>query len=252
MLLSSGLVSSLTACGGGSASKPPASNRLSINAATAPSKSDCGFAKLGRTGAAGGSTRPPTSGVYRYDLSGTETVPSGGSRKLPKLSESEVTPSVHRPGVACFGVQNRYSARTANARVYLIRGDDVYIVAAGFDTPNFVSTVLPRPAIIALAASGSRWSGSFAGKTSGSYKVEILERGLIKVGGKSVKAVHLSSTAHFRGEINGAQTADTWLAEGRSLVLREKGKVNLRFGGDTEALRYKMRLQSVTPAKASG
>jgi hypothetical protein len=193
------------------------------------------------------------AGVYRYAVTGTETVPgSGGKQKLPPVSESTVSPSVQKSGISCFGVENRYSPRTANARVYLIRGDDVYVVAAGFNTQNFVATVLPRPAILAVAASGTRWSGSFTGRTSGTYRVEILERGSINVGGRSLKAVRLSSKAIFHGDVEGSQTADTWLAENRSLVLREKSTVHLRFGGDTEALRYNAELRSPTPAGSGG
>jgi len=245
----------LAGCGasGRGSPKAPATNRLVLQAGAAPSSGECGFGELrGPQRGAGGATTAPSAGTYTYDLSGTETVPGTGQRRLPATSTSLVTPTARSQGVSCFGVHSRYSDRFSTSRVYLIRGDDVYIAASGFDTPNFVATILPRPAILAVAGAGTRWSGAFGGRTSGTYSVEILGRRAIAVGGQNVKAVELSSTARFRGEVDGTQKVDTWLAEGRSLVLREKSSSDLRFGGATERLSYRVSLRSLTPGGAGG
>ena len=153
-------------------------------------------------------------------------------------------------GLTCFGVEHRHSPTTRTADVYVLRGEDIYIVAVGFTTPGYVQTVLPRPAILALSGTSTRWSGSFSGRTSGTYRVEIPGRRTMRVGGRSVKVVQLTSSATFRGELTGSQTTSTWLAADRSLIVEETGTSSLRFGGDEERLTYRNRLVSLTPRGA--
>ena len=251
LLSSLSLVGVATGCGGGgSSSKQPATNALVLNPGSAPTASQCGFDQLrGSATSARGKTLPPAPGAYGYTTQGSESVPgqTGRLRPLPRTSDSLVTPVRRSGGLTCFGMEHRHSPSTRTANVYVLRGEDIYIVAVGFTTPSYVQTVLPRPAILALSGTSTRWSGSFSGRTSGTYQVEIAGRRTIRVGGRSVKVVQLASSATFTGELTGSQKTSTLLATDRSLIVQETGTSNLRFGGDEERLNYRDRLVSLTP-----
>jgi hypothetical protein len=221
-------------CGGSdeSSSEPPPSTRIELSAGAAPSAEQCGFAELKADATGEPRNSAPQPGVYEY--------------------ASTVTPSTKRAGVTCFGSEHRYTDRVRTANVYILRGEDIYIVADGFDTPNFVQTVLPRPAILALSGTQEQWSGTFAGATSGTYSVEIVGRRAFTIGGRKVKTVGLSSRATFKGETEGSQQRETWLAVDRAIVVREKGTSVLRLGGDTERLSYTSTLKSLTPEAGGG
>jgi hypothetical protein len=236
----------LGGCGGGdsTADDAPATQRIELSAAAAPSQELCGFGELRGPEAKGApGNDPPAAGVYAYATAG---------KGLPQRTESTVTPSTKQGGITCFGSDHRYTKTTRTADVYLLRGEDIYIVADGFDTPHFVQSVKPRPAILALSGTQQEWRGTFAGATSGTYSVEIVGRRTFTIGGKRVKAVGLSSRATFRGETTGTQRRTTWLATGRALVVRETGSSVLHFGGDVERLSYSDRLLSLEPKAGGG
>jgi hypothetical protein len=242
-----------SACGDSGSAGAPKSNRLALSASKAPTAAQCGFAGRGSPGRVAASSRAPAPGSYSYATTARETVPGqGGTRPLPARSDSVITPTRLRGNLVCFGALRRYSSPTRTADVYLRRGDDIYLVALGFDTPSFVLTVLPRPAILALSGSSTTWSGGFTGRTRGSYRVEIVGRRTFKIGNKLVKAVGVRSSAAFRGEADGTQRGVTWLAIARPLVVAESGRSVLRFGGDEERLSFSSRLLSLTPGAGGG
>jgi hypothetical protein len=239
-------------CGGSGSSGggATASNGIELKAGAPPSASTCGFDRLGSSArSARGSQAAPAPGTYSYTSRGTDSVPGTGGRPraLPKSAETLITPARRSGGLTCFGSEQRYSPSTHTSNVYIVRGGDIYIVGVGFNTSSYVQKVLPQPAILAVSATSTSWTGAFRGPTSGSYRVEILRRGSMKVGGKSVSAVELSSKATFTGELTGTQDRTTWLARDRSLVLEESGHSNLRFGGDEEKLAYTIKLRSLQP-----
>lgn len=246
---------SLVASGCGSSSSkpaqgPPASNGLALAQGSPPTEADCGFDQLGSSArSATGSEQPPAAGVYSYETRGSDSIPGTGGkpRELPGVSTQLVTPPRRKGGLTCFASEQRLSPGTRIANVYVIRGGDIYIVAIGFNTANYVQRVLPRPAILALSGTSTKYSGRFGGDTSGRYRIEIVKRGKRKVGGKSVPAVLLSVHAAFTGEIEGTQNRNTWLATDKSLLLEESGESDLRFGGDVEKLGYTVKLRSLQP-----
>ena len=246
-------ICALTAGCGGSDDDAPAAEAgaLVLEAGSPPSERDCGFEDAASVEpAAPGSERveAPEPGVYRYATTGTETVPGeAGARRLPRESEALVTPSRTLKGVTCFGSQRTFSDRTRIPEVYVLRGEDVYITALGFDTPNLVESFNPRPAVLAVSGTETVWSGSFKGSTSGDYRVEIIGRRNLRIGGKSVRAVGLRSDANYQGEAEGSRRTTTWLAADRSMVLQEEGESVLVVGGGEQRLRYRTKLVSLTP-----
>ena len=237
-------------CGGDSDAKSEP-DALVLKAGSPPSVRDCAFEdadSIGRAAPGSGRIAAPAPGVYLYSTSGTETVP-GGERPepLPHQTESLVTPSRRANDLTCFGSERRLSDRTRIPEVYVLRGEDVYITALGFDTPNLVQAFNPRPAVLALSGSTSSWNGTFTGSTSGSYRVEIVGRRTFRIGGKSVKAVGLQSDATYTGEATGTRRTETWLAVDQSLVIEEQGTSTVKVGGGTERLKYRVKLLSLTP-----
>lgn len=247
MTVSVAIAVAASGCGGGDSSTagaPPRSSAIELAAGTAPSVELCGFGEVGGAQASGAvKNEPPAPGVYQYATTGTER-----GKPLPARTNTTVTPGTARAGLTCFGSEHRYTPKVRTADVYILRGEDIYIVADGFVTPNYVQSVKPRPAILALSGTQQAWRGTFAGATSGTYSVEIVGRRTFTIGGKRVKAVGLSSTATFRGETTGSQKRETWLATGRALVVRETGTSVLQLGGDVERLSYTDRLLSLEPS----
>lgn len=238
-------------CGGGDDGSSEGAEALSVEAGSPPAVADCAFENpesLGSAPAGAGRVSAPTAGTYRYATSGTETVPGEPRPKaLPKETETVVTPTRRVRELTCFGSERRISERTRLPEAYVLRGEDVYITALGFDTPNLVRGIAPRPAVLALSGTQSSWSGQFAGRTSGTYSVEIIGRRTFKIGGRKVKAVGLSSEATYEGDATGSRRGETWLAQDGSLVIAESGESSIQVAGGTEKLRYERRLVSLDP-----
>ena len=236
---------------GDSKKEEPATARLDLTPGAPPPAARCGFDEIGSLGDAArsgrGSTTPPEAGAYTYSTTGRETTEDGGSATLANTTTAVVTPTRRAGGLTCFGSARRLSARTELAEVYLLRGEDIYLVALGVATPNLVETIEPRPAILALSGSTSSWTGEFRGDTSGSYQVEILGRRTFSIGGRKVKTVGLDSRATFTGETNGSQKRTTWIATDRALIVQETGSLELKLGGSVEQLGYSSRLKSLEP-----
>jgi hypothetical protein len=254
LVCTAGAITLSAGCGGTDDAPAAKSNRLVLASGSAPSTEQCGFSELGtaESDARTKTLRPPKVGTYRYETTGTESAPNEGKTKLGPENDIVVTPARTDGDLACFGFDRQYSAATDVTNVYIQRGEDTYITAVGLATPNYVTTIEPRPAILASAGSGTRWSGEFSGPTSGSYVVEIFARRTISVGGERVEAVGLASHATYQGETEGSQDARTWLAVDRPLILADRGRLVIRVGSATNRIDYETRLTSLEPEPADG
>jgi hypothetical protein len=252
--LAASLLACAAGCGGSTHSSPPISDQLQLSSATPPPASGCGFDQIRASAAParGRTAGAPAAGVYRYATSGTLSLAAQnrGASRLPATTEALATPVSRAGALECFGTEHRFGSGTSTVDVYLRRGGDVYAVALGFDTPNDVETVLPRPAILALSATATRWTGVFGGPTSGSYQFEILGRRAFRVGGRIVEAVGVSSSASYRGEVTGSRRATTWLSTDGSLIVAESGVITVDIGVAVDRLAYSLRLLS--PAAVAG
>lgn len=235
-----------TVAGACSESGPAApANELSLGPERPPSAADCGFSSPLPTAAAlGGGSRVPAAGTYRYSVRGSEDLPDARPSELPATIETAITPTRRRGDLLCFGVDRPYSPRVGLANVYIRRGDDIYVTAIRLRTPNYVTTIKPRPAILAVPGAGERWRGTFRGATSGEYRTKLLGRRTLSVAGERVEAFGVQLRAQFSGASAGSQRTRTWLAMKRPLVLAEQGELTLRVGGATNRLRYGLRLRS--------
>ena len=245
----------LTAGGGGDDDAPAAeSTRLTLTAGTAPTAEQCGRAELPAqdTAARAETLDPPGAGTYTYRTKGSETASNEGQSALDPINDLVVTPPLEDGDLTCFGFEREFSPTTAVTNVYIQRGEDTYISAIGVATANYATTIEPRPAILAVAGSGTRWSGEVTGATSGTYDVEIFDRRPVSVGGERVEAVGLASHATYHGETEGSQDARTWLATDRPLILSERAQLVIKVGSATNRIDYESELTSLDPEPAGG
>ena len=243
-----------TGCGAAPGGTGAQSEDLPLSVEAPPTASACGFddgVALREAAAlrSGPAAATPLPGAYRYATHGVTSDPdaAGGVRALPGRTTAVVTPARTAAGLRCFGRRHRLAPYTDAANVYVVRGQDVYVVGVGIATPHLVERVTPRPAILGASDTETRWSGAFRGPTSGTYAVEVLGRRRIRVGDRVVSAVGVRSTAIYRGQVTGEQVSRSWVTPGRSLVVAESARSALRIGGAEERLRYRSRLLSLLP-----
>jgi hypothetical protein len=241
-------------CGGGEAASdevegPARTQQLTFEAGAAPADDRCGFEDLDSADAAAPrkTLNPPRPGTYSYETEGTVALPDEARARLPDRTETVITPATTEGEVSCHGTEQRFSPRATLSNVVIQRGEDVYLTAIGFASSNYVTTVEPRPAVLASAASGTRWDGTFDGPTSGSYEVEVIGRKTFDVGGDQVEAVGLDSRATYHGDTEGSQARKTWLSVDRPLILSESGEFALEVGGGEDRLEYETTLTSLEP-----
>jgi hypothetical protein len=254
LVFTTGAITLASGCGGDDDAPAAESTRLSLTAGSAPTAQQCGLSQLdAKDPAARGKTlEPPEAGTYTYRTKGSETASNEGRTQLDPINDLFVTPPLKEGDLTCFGFEREFSPTTAVTNVYIQRGEDTYISAIGVATANYVTTIEPRPAILAVAGAGTRWSGEFSGTTSGTYEVEIFDRRPISVGGERVDAVGLDSHATYHGETEGSQDARTWLAADRPLILSERAQLVIKVGSATNRIEYESELTSLDPEPADG
>ena len=257
-LLALGLAAGAAGCGAAGPEARLGSTDIALSRSAPPSAGTCGFGDAAalREAAATATVRPsaaPLPGAYLYATRGSTSDPevATGTRPLPSRSTAVVTPARTAAGLRCFGRRLSFERHTDTSNVYVVRGDDLYVVGVGVGTPHLVQRVLPRPAILGLSGHETRWAGAFRGRTSGTYDVEVLGRRSFRVGDRTVTAVGVASRATYRGEVEGEQTSRAWMTTGRSLVVAESGRSVLRIGGAEERLEYRNRLLSLQPTTAN-
>ncbi len=191
---------------------------------------------------------PP--GVYRYRTRGYSGVPDEAvrARSLPGTTELIATRSRRFGDLVCFRLQKRYSPDLANTETYVIRGDELFLVGLRVDVLGQSQEVRPAPAVLFGNGTGTRWSGQFNGKTSGSYDVTALGERSYRLGGRRLRVTGLRSTVSYRGEVSGAQTMTAWVSLGRRLVVAEKVVLRERLGVSDLRLRLRRQLISVDPS----
>jgi hypothetical protein len=254
LVLATGAITLSAGCGGDDDAPAAESKRLTLTPGDAPTVEQCGFSELETADSAARrkTLEPPEAGAYTYRTKGTETASNEGRSGLDPINDLVVTRPLKQGDLTCFGFEREFSPTTAVTNVYIQRGEDTYISAIGVATANYVTTIEPRPAILAAAGAGTRWSGQFSGATSGTYEVEIFDRRTISVGGERVEAVGLDSHATYHGETEGSQDARTWLATDHPLILSEQAQLVIKVGSATNRIDYESELTSLDPEPAGG
>jgi hypothetical protein len=243
------LVTGVAGCGGGS--DPPAGKApTAIHLPGRPSAADCGFAAPVGKGAARKKTKsPPAPGVYRYAVAGTQAIPGSGVRvkNLPPRGDLYVAPSRRHDGLVCFTVQRRFSTEVANTSTYVIRGNDVYLVALRIQALGESHLIHPDPPVLTVSDEGSSWSGRFGGSTAGSYQFSGLGKRTFRVGSRPLRAVGISSVVSYRGAVAGSQRSTTWVSLRHEVVVAEAFRSRQLLGVSSLRLRSRSHLLSLDP-----
>lgn len=231
-------------------------SNTSITEPVKPSAEDCGLAiappsAKSEKKRSSGREPVPTAGIYRYSTTGSQVVPGAGLRvkDLPSYSELLVTPSRKVREVTCFRVQRRFAPDIANTSTYVVRGENVYLVGLLIQVLGESQEVRPNPPVLFASNSGSSWSGQFGGSTYGSYAFSALGKRTYQVGTKRVRAVGMSSSVSFQGEVRGTQAATAWISLDDNVVVAEKVKSRQDFGVSALHLHSRSHLISLQPTK---
>jgi hypothetical protein len=171
------------------------------------------------------------------------------AKDLPRITQLIVTKSRRFQGLICFRMQKRYTSHLANTETYVIRGNELYLVGLRIQALGRSQEVRPIPAVLFASNYGSKWSGGFSGKTSGSYSVTGLGKRLYRVDGKQLQVTGLESSVSYRGAVSGTQTMTTWISFGRRVVVAEKVTMRERLGVSEVRLSLRRRLVSLDPGR---
>lgn len=194
----------------------------------------------------------PKQGVYRYAVTGTETITRGLTidRILPTAAPALVR---HRPDG--FEIETRYSDKHIEMSRYAIAPDGAYVTfAVTTIEAGPVKTVRERswsPRLLRMpsvaGAATKSWGGDF---TAGDLKLHVTSRLLpnetITVGGTAVAVQVAESLQTITGGYSGDRTETFWYSPKLGVIVRYKiasslkGPTNLDFNAD-------QTLQSLEP-----
>jgi hypothetical protein len=247
-LLSCGVLLGLSACG----STVSDAADVVVAPPTPPTARTCGIDSAPRRESSAGGRgrqRPTPPGVYRYRTQGRSGVPDEAvrARSLPRTTELIATRSRRFGDLVCFRLQKRYAPDLANTETYVIRGDELFLVGLQVEALGQSQEVRPTPAVLFGNGTGTRWSGRFGGRTSGSYDVTALGERSYRLAGKRMRVTGLRSTVIYRGEVSGAQTITAWVSPQRRLVVAEKITLRERLGVSDLRLHLRRQLISADP-----
>jgi hypothetical protein len=246
------LAVALASCGGSSSHQ---GTSFVIEPPSRPSARECGVGVAppksdARSGKRSHAASAPTPGVYRYGLSGTETVTGAAlrARDLPIHAEMLVSPARQIGRLSCFRIQRRLGPEIANTDTYVVRGGNIYLVGLVIQALGETQRIQPDPAVLSATNSASEWSGQFGGRTIGSYSFSVRGKERFRVGHRRLRAVRVTSVVTYRGAFTGSQSGTTWLSVGHHVVLGEKVRSHQGFGVSTLRLRTQTHLKSLRPA----
>lgn len=231
-------------CGGGEEEK---SQGITLVRPATPSTAQC---KVGAARAKGRAPRAPKAGTYAYETRGKRVLISDKYESTPLAPQTEtvITQARREDGSICFASQRRYARDFGDTATLVAAGQSVYLTQLRFQVGGYIKTVVPKPPALVASRSKLDWSGRFRGRTSGTYRGEIVGRKRMRVGGKSVRAVGVVTRTTYRGEIKGSQLSTTWFSPKDNLVVAETVTQQRTFGLDRLRLTYKSRLKSLKPA----
>lgn len=234
------------ATGCGKSAATPAPKPITLAPPTAPTSAECG---LTGSGSPSESEDAPQPGTYLYRTSGKRVYLGVEKRteRLPSTTKMIVTDSLRAGAQSCFTIQRAYERDLGDTGTFVINGYDTYLRAGRFQAGGDITSFTPRPSPLIVSGSELEWSGVFRGQTKGRYRSSVIGRKRIRVDGKSVEAVGVSSRVEYSGDIQGFERSTRWFSLGRGLVLRESETLEREFGLDRLRLSYKSRLVSLDP-----
>lgn len=223
---------------GGDDEGAPAEREATLERPKPPTAEDCAVKTLAT------STKPddlvPRAGTYRYATTGTRRVLGGDgtSSRLPKTSQTIITPALKAGSLRCFRVQRRFGEQLGDTVTLVVRGGDLYITQLDSVAGGQLIELRPNPPIRSVPGEEVEWRGSFRGPTSGSYAGAVIDRRRIN----GEQAVGLKLQVVSSGEVEGSEKSTRWVSLDRNLVLSETVVQQREFGLDRLELRSTSKL----------
>lgn len=228
----------LGGCGDDDEGGAPAATDAELKPPTKPAAADCATETLATR------AKPddivPRPGRYRYETTGTRRVlgSEGSTSRLPRETETIVTPVLEAGSLRCFRVQRRYNRQLGDTGTFVVRGGDLWLTHAASVAGGQLLDLRPNPPIRSVPGDAPAWRGTFRGPTSGRYAGEVLGRREIR----GEPAIGLRLEIVSRGELEGTERSTRWISLERNLVLSETVLQQRKFGLDVAELRFESRL----------
>ena len=201
----------------------------------------------------GGSSAYPAAGSYSFAQSGYEEFCDSAGRcdkePLPSRQPTKVSYE-SRTGSSAMVVSEQEASNSRVARTWTkftpsgahITKLYVRFVYSGF---RFERTYVPEPAVEALRfpfTSGESWSGSWKASTSGTYDVQVGDRGQMKVGGKTITVYPVDTTTTFKGDFEGKSRITAYFDVDTKAIVATDGVLNVtsQFGRYTTVFETKL------------
>lgn len=207
----------------------------------------------GFTGGPGGSEAYPAAGDYVYAQEGFERFcqgPSCNKEPLPGTATLSASYSERSASEAVVVTETRSSEQQTLTTTTRYTPDKALITRVVIDFSyggfNFAQEYEPQPPVESLRlplSAQEGWSGRWKAQTSGDYRVKVLGRERVAVGGSTVDAYRLETATNFRGEFSGRAQITAWIDPETKMVVKTDGDIAVasRFGEYTSSFRTVLR-----------
>jgi hypothetical protein len=207
----------------------------------------------GFAGGPRGSAAYPAAGDYVYAQEGFERFcqgPSCNKQPLPGTATLSASYSERSASEAVVVTEARSSEQQTLTTTTRYTPDEALITRVVIDFSyggfNFAQTYEPQPPVESLRlplSAQQGWAGRWKAATSGDYKVRVLGRESVSVGGTSVDAYRLETVTNFRGDFSGRAQLTAWIDPQTKMVVRTDGDIAVasRFGEYTSSFETVLR-----------
>lgn len=193
----------------------------------------------------------PEEGVYSWDTEGWEEA-AGIRRQFPKESQRIITES----DGDSFKSHHYFSEEREIWSEFVISNKGAHLAMqrnrAKFGPVTNDSTIdFAPPMLVGLAnpKEGASWSGSWKGRTSGTYRSHIFEHTTMNIGGEQVEVWGYEVQMTMRGELNGTVFAQVRFAPEYALTVQEHYKQEIQTDRGRYRAEWTMTLKSTTPQR---
>ena len=194
--------------------------------------------------------RPPEEGVYSWDTRGYEEA-GGARRSLPEESQRIIT---HHPRGwkqhHYFSEQREiwttFQLTDRGAAISYQRNKVVFGPITNDSHIDFDPAMLVGPRVLEV---GQTWSGSWEGKTYGTYEGKTFERVVLDIGGEEVETFGIEVNIRLEGEQEGNVIAKVWIAPEYSMTVKEHFIQNVSTGVGSYHAEWTITLKSLEPRR---
>lgn len=233
--------------GSGGGGSSPKNDQTAVAAGTGSEQSSTAAKKKSSRGYDYPTT--PEEGVYSWNTEGWEEA-AGIRREFPRESQRIITAS---DGDSYK--QHHYFSEEREIWSEFVTSDKGMHMASQRNRAKFGpvtndSTITFSPAMLvglAYPEVGKSWSGSWKGKTSGTYAARIFDHGTMTVGGESLEVWGYELRLQMKGELDGTVFARIMYAPEHALTVQENYKQDIQSERGRYRAEWSVTLKSTTP-----